>query len=145
MKTIIGTLVVVVVLFVFFMSVAGAADTPLYPTYGIYSPNTVYSQTANWSFAKPQKGYLVTISAAMRFDSAVSDYITCELPGMVGLAGTEKYRFSVTFNETKTVTFIGLVQGTNLSLVCVSESMRLKPVALSAAMTAMSVDQVTKR
>lgn len=129
----------------FFSMIAQAADTPIYPTRGIYSPNKVYNQTASWSFAKPQKGYLVTISAAMRFDPAVSDYISCELPGMVGLAGNEKYRFSVSFNETKTVVFTGLAQGTNLSLVCASEGQKLKPVTLSASLIAVSVDQVAAR
>lgn len=127
------------------MSGVAVADTPIYPTYGGYSPTKSYTGSPTWTFTRRSKGYLVIISAAMRFEPSVSDYVTCELPGMEGIAGSEKYRFSVSFNETKTVTFIGSVNGTSVSLNCATEGQKLKPVSLNASMVGVSVDQVTKQ
>lgn len=131
--------------YLLFMSGVAVADTPMYPTYGVYSPTKSYTAPPTWTFTKRPKGYLVTISAAMRFDPAVSDYVTCELQGMEGLAGSEKYRFSVAFSETKTVTFVGFVIGTSVGLNCATEGSKLKPVALDASMIGVSIDQATKR
>ena len=122
-----------------------AAEIPVYPTVGVYSPMKTYDKAAAWTLPNRPRGYLVTLSAAMRFDPAISDYITCELPGMTGGAGTEKVRFSVGFSETKTVTMTGYVPGASLQLVCMSEGSKLRPVALDAAMTAVSVDQINRR
>jgi hypothetical protein len=64
---------------------------------------------------------------------------------MTGAAGDEKVRFSVSFSETKTVTFTGFVAGTSLALNCISEGQKLKPVALEASLVAVSVDQAVRR
>lgn len=122
-----------------------AAEIPMYPTVGVYSPMKTYDKAAAWTLPNRPRGYLVTLNAALRFDPAISDYITCELPGMTGAAGTEKVRFSVGFSETKTVTMTGYVPGASLQLVCMSEGSKLRPVALDAAMTAVSVDQINRR
>ena len=122
-----------------------AAEIPMYPTVGVYSPMKTYDKAAAWTLPNRPRGYLVTIGMAIRFDPAISDYITCELPGMTGAAGTEKVRFSVGFSETKTVTITGYVPGATVQLVCMSEGSKLRPVALDAAMTAVSVDQINRR
>jgi len=142
---IIISLVAIVGLLGIGVGIATAADTPVYPTYGVFSPTKSYTASPAWTFTKRPKGYLVTVSAAMRFEPSVSDYITCELAGMEGVAGAEKSRFSVTFNETKTVTFVGFVVGTSLTLNCATEGQKLKPVSLNASMIGVSVDKATKR
>lgn len=122
------------------------AETPIFPTVGVYSPMKSYSsQSPSWTLPKRPRGYLAIISAAMRFDPAISDYITCKLPGMIGIAGDESVRFSVSFSETKTVTFTGYVAGTSLALNCASEGQKLKPVALDASLVAVSVDSADLR
>ena len=126
-------------------AIPAAAEVPIYTTVGVYSPMQTYDKSASWTLPRRPRGYLVTISSAMRFDPAISDYITCTLPGMSGVAGNEKIRFSVTFSETKTVTMTGYVAGTSLQFICVSEGQKLSPISLDAAMTAVSVDQAIKR
>lgn len=122
-----------------------AAEIPIFPTVGVYAPMKTFDKSAAWTLPKRPRGYLAIISAALRFDPAISDYITCKLPGMTGIAGDESVRFSVSFSETKTVTFTGFVAGTALSLDCTSEGQKLKPIALDAAMVAVSVDQAVRR
>ena len=126
-------------------SSAQATEIPIFPTVGVYAPMKTFAKSASWTLPKRPKGYLAIISAALRFDPAISDYITCKLPGMTGTAGDESVRFSVTFSETKTITFTGFVAGTALSLDCTSEGQRLKPMALDASMVAVSVDQAVKK
>ena len=126
-------------------AIPASAEVPLYTTVGIYSPMKTYDKTASWTLPKRPRGYLATISAAMRFDPAISDYITCNLPGMTGAAGNEKIRFSVSFSETKTVTMTGYVAGTSLQFICASEGQKLSPISLDAAMTAVSLDQAIRR
>lgn len=121
------------------------AEIPVFPTVGVYSPTRSFDKTASWTLPKRPRGYLAIISAALRFDPAISDYITCTIPGMTGVAGDEKVRFSVSFSETKTVTMTGYVTGTTLALNCASEGQRLKPIALSASLVAVSIDQAVRR
>lgn len=121
------------------------AEIPLYPTVGTYSPMQAYDKVASWTLAKRPRGYLATVSATLRFDPAISDWVTCTLPGMTGAVAAERVRFSVTFSETKTVTMTGFVAGTSLQFVCLSEGSKRPPDALEAAMTAVSVDQAVRR
>lgn len=133
---------------VFFFSIligTASADVPIFPTYGVYSPMKQYVTSPTWTFAKRPKGYMMFIKATMRFEPSVSDYVSCELTGMEGVAGAERSRFSVSFNETKTVSFVGYVVGTSVSLSCATEGQKLKPVSLDASMVGISVDQATKR
>ena len=124
---------------------ATGAEIPMFPTVGVYSPTRSFDKTASWTLPNRPRGYLAIISAALRFDPAISDYITCKLPGMTGVAGDESVRFSVSFSETKTVTMTGFVSGTTLALDCTSEGQKLKPVALDASLVAVSVDQAVRR
>lgn len=126
-------------------AITQGAEIPVYPTVGVYSPMKTYDKAAAWTLPNRPRGYLVTIGAAIRFDPAISDYITCELPGMSGAAGNEKVRFSVGFSETKTVTITGYVPSTSVQLNCISEGSKLKPIALDAAMTAISIDNANRR
>jgi hypothetical protein len=127
------------------LPVSARAEIPVFPTVGVYSPMRNWDKAASWTLPNRPRGYLAIISAALRFDPAISDYITCTLPGMTGAAGDEKVRFSVSFSETKTVTFTGFVAGTSLALNCISEGQKLKPVALEASLVAVSVDQAVRR
>lgn len=126
-------------------AIPAAAEVPIYTTVGVYSPMRAFDKSASWTLPKRPRGYLVTITSAMRFDPAISDYVTCTLPGMSGVTGTEQIRFSVSFSETKTVTMTGYVSGTSLQFICATEGQKLSPISLDAAMTAVSVDQAIKR
>lgn len=121
------------------------AETPMFPTTAVYSPMQAWDKTAAWSLPKRPRGYIATISTMMRFGPAISDYVTCTIPGMTGAAGTETVRFSVSFSETKTVTMTGFVSGATLGLSCISEGLKQYPISIDAQMSAVSVDAVTKR
>lgn len=117
------------------------------PTVAPYSPTKNFPEgQASWNLlVKRSKGYIVNINAAVRFQNSISDYITCEFPGMTGQAGTEKIRFSITFGETKTFSISGFVPGATVQLKCISESQNQLPVILDASMTSIAVDQAYKR
>lgn len=126
-------------------SISAQAEVPIFPTIGVYGPTKEWDKVASWTMPRRSKGYLTIISAAMRFDPAISDYVTCTIPGMVGVAGDETIRFSVTFSETKTVTVTGYVPSTSVKLQCVSEGLKATPVSLTASMVSVSVDQAIRR
>lgn len=127
------------------MPLVAQAELPIFATVGVYSPVKEWDQKAAWTLPKRPKGYLVIISASMRFDPAISDYVTCTMPGMAGVAGDETTRFSVSFSETKTVTITGFVPSTSVQLQCLSEGQKARPVSLTASMVGVSVDQALRR
>ena len=128
-----------------FAAAVAQAEIPLYPTIGVYSPARGWDKTAAWTLPRRPRGYLVIISASMRFDPTISDYVTCTMPGMVGAAGDETTRFSVSFSETKTITLTGFVPGTSVQVQCLSEGQKARPVNLTASMVGVSVDQALRR